>query len=229
MPSPGSDERLLQTSVGDFPLDEFCLRLGEREVRILHVAAMLTLADESHFLLEMTNPLPYGIALWTATIALAHDITSRAGEMPDKRVLELGAGTGLPGIVAASLGARVVQTDRNELAMKLCERNCARNEITTIEHRLADWTDWNDTDQYDLILGSDILYGAEMHPHLQKIFDSNLASGGRILLSDPFRKGSLQMLENMESDGWKITMSKWSVGEESAPRSIAVFELTSPR
>jgi predicted nicotinamide N-methyase len=174
----------------------------------------------------MTNPLPYGIALWSATIALAHDIASRAKDVSGKRVLELGAGTGLPGIVAASLSAeKVVQTDKNNLAMLLCKRNCERNDIKTIEHRIADWTDWNDTDYYDWIIGSDILYDVEMHEHLRRIFETNLAPRGRILLSDPFRSVSLPLLEKMEEDGWSITMSKWSIGEEASPRSIAVFEL----
>ena len=66
-----------------------------------------------------------------------------------KRVLELGAGTGLPGIVAASLGARVVQTDRHEVALFLCKMNAERNGITTIEHRVADWTAWADEERYD--------------------------------------------------------------------------------
>ena len=40
----------------------------------------------------------------------------RAGGLRGCRVRELGSGTGLPGFVAASLGARVVQTSRAELA-----------------------------------------------------------------------------------------------------------------
>ena len=188
---------------------------------------MLTHSDESHFLLEMTNPLPYGIALWSSTIALAQDIISRADSFSGKQVLELGAGTGLPGIVAASLAAeRVVQTDKNNLTMTLCRRNCELNGIKTIEHRLADWTDWNDKNQYDWILGSDILYGLDMHSHLLRIFESNLAPGGRLLISDPFRAGSMRLLESMEENGWNIRISKWSIGEETVTRPIGVFELS---
>jgi predicted nicotinamide N-methyase len=223
-----NDQRVLHTSAGEFPLNEYRLRLAGREWSILHVESVLTREDENHFLGELKGRLPYGVALWPASIALAHDLVSRAGELRGRRVLELGAGTGLPGIVAASLGARVVQTDRDELAMSACKRNCARNGVESVEHRLTDWTSWEDAARYDWIIGSDILYGVELHPHLRRIFETNLAPGGRVLLSDPFRAVSLGLLEALEEDGWSVALSKWSVGEEATPRPIAVFELASP-
>jgi predicted nicotinamide N-methyase len=225
MPSPVNDHKVLDTPAGEFPLNEYRLRLGGREWSIMHVGSVLTREDEYRFLGELKGRLPYGVALWPASIALAHDLVARADDLRGARVLELGAGTGLPGIVAASLGARVVQTDRDKLAMEACKRNCARNGVEAVEHRLTDWTSWEDTGQYDWIIGSDILYGVELHTHLRRIFESNLAPGGRVLLSDPFRAVSLGLLEALEQDGWSVTFSKWTVGEETTPRPIAVFEL----
>ena len=228
MDSPSEGPRSLHTSVGDFPLHEYRLRLGGREWSILHTGSVLTHDDEQHFLKEERTRLPYGVLLWPAAIALAHEVASRGDAFRDWSVLELGAGTGLPGIVAASLAARVVQTDRQELALSVCKGNGERNGVTTIEHRLADWTDWKDTGRYDWIIGSDILYSDMMHPHLRRIFESNLAPGGRVLLSDPFRSVSLRLLETLEAGGWAIAMSKWSVGEEATPRPVGVFELAPP-
>ena len=222
------DKAILRTSAGDFPLNQYCLRIDGREWKILHVSTVLSHEDESKFLLELSDLLPYGVTLWTASIALAHDVASRSEGFLGSRVLELGAGTGMPGIVAATIGARVVQTDRNELAMSVCKRNVRLNGVETIEQRIVDWTNWNDAEHYDWILGSDILYGKDMHPHLRRIFESNLARGGRILLSDPFRSTSLNLLESLEAEGWKITMSKWRIGEVSSPRPIGVFELSPP-
>ena len=230
MPSaPDQTPGTLPTTAGALPLHEDRLRLAGREWTILHTGAVLSAADERHYLSELQGRLPYGVVLWPAAIALAHDLLWRADGLRGRRVLELGAGTGLPGIVAASLGARVVQTDGHELALHVCRRNGERNGACSIEYRLADWTSWTDGERYDWIIGADILYGERMHPHLRRIFESNLAPGGRVLVADPFRAVSLRLLEALETAGWTIGMSRWSVGEEATPRAIGVFELTTPR
>jgi len=228
MTAPATEGEVLRTTIGDLPLHEYRLGVGGREWRILHTDTVLSRNDESDFLRERKDMVPYGIVLWPAAIALAHEIVARAEELRGKTVLELGAGTGLPGIVAASLGARVVQTDRHELAMSVCRRNGERNGVSTIEHRIVDWADWTDETRYDWIVGSDILYGESTHPHLRRIFAENLAPGGRILLSDPFRAISLRLLESLEAEGWAITFTKWSIGEEKAPRPIGLFDLQPP-
>jgi predicted nicotinamide N-methyase len=224
-----SSPDVLHTSVGDFPLGEYRLRLAGREWSILHTNTLLTYDDELQFLNTETAHLPYGVALWPAAIALAHEVGFRADPFRGARVLELGAGTGLPGIVAASFGARVVQTDRHEVAMYVCRRNGERNGLANIEYRVADWEHWPDPARYDCILASDVLYARAMHSHLRRILASNLAPGGRILLADPLREAGIRFLEALEADGWTISMTKWNVGEEATPRPIGVFEVVPPQ
>lgn len=219
----------VSTSIGELPLQEYHLAAAGRTWTVLHSGAILSHQDEQRFLGPAEGRLPYGIVLWPAAIALAHDVAARSGELAGTRILELGAGTGLPGIVAATLGAHVVQTERQEVAMAVCKRNAARNGASAIEHRAADWTAWDDVEQYDFILGADVLYGEAMHPHLRHIFETNLAPGGRVLLSDPFRAASLALLEALEGDGWTIALAKWTVGVEHQERAIGVYELAAPR
>jgi methyltransferase-like protein 23 len=219
---------ILPTTAGDFPLYECRLAVCGCHWSVLHTGAVVSAADEVRYLDQMAGRLPYGVVLWPAAIALAHEVATRAAAFAGRSVLELGAGTGLPGLVAASVGARVVQTDRQELALHVARLNGERNSAGPIEYRLADWSVWSDAGRYDWILGSDILYGAELHPDLRRIFETNLAVGGRVLLADPFRGVSLGLLEALERDGWRVGLTRWTVGEESAPRPIGVFELNAP-
>jgi predicted nicotinamide N-methyase len=210
----------LSTTAGEIPLHEYHLPLDGRAFRILHTGALLSREDEERFLLE--DRLPYGVMLWPAAIALAHELAGR--RLAGLRVLELGAGTGLPGIVAAARGARVVQADRQRVALHVCKLNAERNGVTAIEHREADFTAWDDATAYDRILASDVLYAAGARPHLRRIFEENLARGGTLLVADPFRRSSIELLEAMERAGWRVTMNKWTIEE----RPVGVFELVRP-
>jgi methyltransferase-like protein 23 len=228
MSATATDSRVLHTTAGDFPLNEYRLRIVGREWTVMYTGAVLTHEDEQRFLHDERSRVPYGVVLWPAAIALAHELAARAGELHGRTALELGAGTGLPGIVAASLGARVVQTERHELAMSVCQRNAQGNDVSGIDYRLVDWAEWTHGDRYDLIIGSDILYAEPMHLHLVRIFRTNLAPGGRILLSDPFRAPSIRLMERLEAEGWGIRIAKWNVGEDGSPRAVGVFDLTPP-
>lgn len=216
----------LRTTTGDVPLGDCRLAVGGRTWAVHHTAAVVTRADEAAFLAADAHGLPYGVALWPAGIALAHEIATRAAEFRGTAVLELGAGTGLPGIVAAAHGAAVVQTDNQELALHLCRLNGGRNGVAGVEYRLADWKAWADARRYDWVIGADVLYADANHPHLRRIFEANLAAGGRVLLADPYRADSLPLLEAMEAAGWRVTHSRWSVGDGADARPVAVYELT---
>jgi predicted nicotinamide N-methyase len=219
---------LLSTSIGDFPLSECRLAIGGKELSVLHTDAVISLDEETIFLNDPDRRAPYGVVLWPAAIALAHEIATRAAQFRGKTVLELGAGTGLPGLVAASLGASVVQTDRNELILHICRSNGERNRMAGIEYRLGDWTEWTDETRYDWIVASDILYADTQHEPLRRIFKGNLAPNGRLLLSDPYRPPSLPFLEGLEASSWRARHSRWSIGEGAAARAVAVYELTPP-
>lgn len=220
--------QVLDTTAGKFPLLDYRLRQGGREWTVLHTGAVLTEEDETRTLVRKTQGLPYGVALWPAAIALAHEIANRPDDFQGRSLLELGAGTGLPGIVAATLGARAVLTDADELVLHLCKINGERNGVVGIDFQQADWTRWEDPGRYDWIIGADILYSDARHSDLRQIFESNLNPGGRVLLSDPFREMSLRLMEELEGVGWGVTVSTWDMGGGATARTLGVFELVPP-
>jgi methyltransferase-like protein 23 len=212
---------ILETSIGDFPLQEYRLQRWS----FLHTGAVVTVEQESRYLARESDRLPYGVMLWPASLALAHDLLARGPELVGKRVLELGAGTGIPGIIAASLGARVVQIDRSEVALHVCRLNVARNRVAHVEVQHADWEQFESAEPFDLILGADVLYATSKHDRLRAICDRYLAKAGRALFADPLRAESLPMLGAMEASGWQVSLAKWSIEVEAGPRAIAIYEV----
>ena len=138
--------------------------------------------------------------VWPATLpifASLHPILDRllaAAQPPLPRVLELGAGMGLPGLWAAERGAEVVLTDSTPAVLELLDRNAralgsggdrGSSQCTTCSARALDWRkrpSWLQ-DDFDLVIAADCLYEKEAVEPLMGVVAAALRPGGTLLLS----------------------------------------------
>lgn len=109
----------------------------------------------------------YSFYTWPSAPVLAWFLWERRCELPGKRVLELGSGTALPGIVAAKCGAHVTLSESATLPKSLCHtrRSCQLNNLIVNQHIKVIGLTWglflsnlDSIDPIDLILGSDCFY-----------------------------------------------------------------------
>ncbi len=168
--------------LGALPLHTFEIVAGGRRWSIEAVRDQDALLQSA----DLFVAFPYGLLLWDSAVALADELAG-LGSLAAIRVLELGAGVGLAGLAARAQGAEVVQTDHGPEALELCRRNAARNGLDGIITHMGDWDRWDDASQYDLIIGSDILYDVAAHAPVLAILKRNLKPGGTAILSDPCR------------------------------------------
>lgn len=111
--------------------------------------------------------------VWDAAEILAEYLESRPDIVKGKNVIELGAGTGLVGIVAALQGARITITDREEV-LEYLQTTVKKNLPAEIYEQTKilplDWTkDLNKfPSTFDVILGADIVYIEEVFEDLLK-------------------------------------------------------------
>lgn len=208
-----------------YAVQPYSVTLSGRTWSVLNAGLPFAYPDEDAYISQTSLHLPYGVALWPAALALAEELDARGEQLSGKSLLELGAGTGLPGLVAADRGARVVQTDNDEIVLMLCGQNAVLNRVGGVQRRLMDWTNWRDEEQYDLILGADILYMDSLQPYLAAIFRRNLAPGGCVLLADSGRPQSRRFLDALPAQGWRIRQSIREVCQDFQPRSVGLFEL----
>jgi len=207
---------------GKLPLETGTVGIGAQRWQITCVRSRAGLATDGN---HREHDL-YGFLLWESAVGLATALTQQAVQVQGKQVLELGAGVGLPGLVARSLGAHVRQTDYQADALALAEWNARQNDITGIEIFLADWRTWRHSPRYDLILGADILYDATLHFYLEAIFRKNLLPGGRLWLADPGRPQALDFAVQLEAHGWRLDLQTMAIPALQANESNTTVEIT---
>lgn len=139
--------------------------------------------------------LPYWAELWPSGLALARFVAEL--DLGGRRVLELGAGLGLPSLAAALRGAEVLATDWAEDAVMLLRDNAARNGIELRAERVR----WDEPEPlhagapWDVVLGADLLYEQRNADALLELLPR---LGGDILLAEPGRPFAGRFLARWE-------------------------------
>ncbi|POO00806.1 Lysine methyltransferase [Trema orientale] len=124
----------------------------------------------------------YGLFVWPCSVVLAEYVWQQRLRFSGASVVELGAGTSLPGLVAAKLGANVTLTDdANRLeVLDNMRRVCHLNELNCNILGLT-WGVWDAsvfTLSPTILLGADVLYDTSA-------FDDLFATVTFLLQSSP--------------------------------------------
>ncbi|WP_309709757.1 methyltransferase domain-containing protein [Armatimonas sp.] len=188
--------------LSDYPLVTHSVECAGRVWELLCVTDQDALIRPLQTDEDLAN-FPFGILLWASAHALALRLADDPALVQGKRILEIGAGVGYVGLVAAHLGAaQVVQTDYHDDCLALCRENATRNQIANLTVQKGDWRSWPKmlTD-FDLVIGADVLYERLLHPTLTDLLPT---LGKEILLADPLRPAALEFFEQREAAGWQI-------------------------
>ncbi|ESQ28988.1 hypothetical protein EUTSA_v10023706mg [Eutrema salsugineum] len=111
----------------------------------------------------------YGLFVWPCSVILAEYVWQQRSRFRESAILELGAGTSLPGLVAAKVGANVTLTDDSSKpeVLENMRRVCELNKLSCNVLGLT-WGVW-DASIFDLrpnfILGADVLYDSSGYGH----------------------------------------------------------------
>ncbi len=129
---------------------------------------------------------PYWAYVWAGGLALARHILDRPDTVRGRRVLDLGAGSGLVGIAAAKAGAREVSAaEIDPYAVAALGLNAAANgvNVATISRDLTGGS----PPAVDLILVGDLFYETALAQRVAGFLARCAASGIEALIGDPGR------------------------------------------
>lgn len=106
---------------------------------------------------NLFDEFPLWAKIWEAATVLSAYMADLPVN-PAKRFLEIGAGIGVVGIVAASFGHRVLMSEHNPDALKFARANAAINNCDNLEIKDLDWNKPVCDGRFDQIIGSEVVY-----------------------------------------------------------------------
>ncbi|XP_037618262.1 protein N-lysine methyltransferase METTL21A [Sebastes umbrosus] len=132
--------------------------------KLHNTSAQFRFADHDLRLAQDWKKLGVAAVVWDAAVVMCMYLEMGKVELKGKGVIELGAGTGLVGIVAALLGAKVTITDR-EPALDFLAANVKANvpqdsqgSVVVSDLTWGEGLERYPAGGYDLVLGADIVY-----------------------------------------------------------------------
>ena len=154
---------------------------------------------------QIDERLPYWAEIWPSGIGLGIHLFEHPIRMAEP-VLELGCGIGIAGIAAAKSGLNVHACDYDSDALAFTRYNAELNKVAErMTVRNLDWRSPDLTEQYRVIIGSDIVYERSNHQPIMDLLETALAPEGVFLLSDPNRSPAQSFVESMVLHGYRHT------------------------
>jgi predicted nicotinamide N-methyase len=178
--------------------------VGRLRLSVTHPRQAEELIDEEEY--ERDERLPYWADLWPSGIVLAAHLSTM--ELTGIRVLEVGAGLGLPSMVALRRGADILATDWYPEALEFARANAAANRLRReLPTLVADWGDppaeLLEAPPWDMVIGADVAYENRHGPQLAALILRLVRPGGTVLIADPRRPAASSLVTEMREAGWR--------------------------
>ena len=199
------------------------LKIQGHQLQILKIQDLEALLKGQDPLKDVAN-FPFWVRLWEAALVLAEFMATVPKE-PGSTLLELGAGLGVPGLIAAAAGFRVTLTDYEDLILDFERINAAASKLTEIEVTKLDWLNPAELGQYDVVIGAEILFRDVFFEPLLAILRRSLKADGVIYLAHDSNRQSLQPFLKMAEKEYTISVSRRRLKSFEEDKNILLMRL----
>ncbi|MBX6423858.1 methyltransferase [Thermosulfurimonas sp. F29] len=158
------------------PLEKETLKIRGKELTVFRPASLEPFLEGEA---SQVSRFPFWAKLWEAAIVLADFVATLE---PPRKILEIGAGLGVPGLTAAAFGHEVTLTDYEDTPLELARRSAEANGLSVRVARL-DWLNPHDLGEFEVIVGAEVVYAGRLFQPLLDIFRRYLLPGGEIYLA----------------------------------------------
>lgn len=158
------------------------------------------LIKSSYEALCLKNPVtlfPFWAKIWPSAMALSLFLQQNGDLIINKRVLEIGAGIGLPSFSIANQVADLTITDYADDAVVLMQKNIEFVGCKNIKALIADWNSFPSSIDAEVVLLSDTNYAPSEFESLIKLIHDFIHKGATIILATPERITSSPFIEKL--------------------------------
>lgn len=136
-----------------------------------------------------------------------------------KRVLEIGCGLGLSSLVLHRMGMDITASDYHPLAQDFLDENVRGNALPPIKFQAGNWEADNPLlGEFDLIIGSDVLYEPAMAATVAQFIDTHSSDDAEVMIVDPNRGNRARFTKNMIERGYAHHFERFNVEAPAAAR-----------
>lgn len=178
---------------------------------------------EQNLLEDPETPFPFWAKIWASSLALTSFLKNTQELVKGKRVLEIGAGIGLPSFSIADLAKSVLISDHAAAAVTLMEKNIQQLGVKNVTAMCLDWNHFPGEIKAEVILLSDINYAPEQFAPLLKLIQGFLAEGSLVIIATPQRILGVPFVEQLSS--YIINHKEEKIKEKEAEVEISIFIL----
>lgn len=199
------------------------LKIGEKDLRLLKIADLAEILGGKDPFANVSE-FPFWVRLWDAAMVLAYVLGGQK-DVAGKRLLELGAGLGAPGLAAAAAGYEVTISDYEDIIMDFQRVSAAASGLEGIEFIHLDWLNPPDLQPFDVLIGAEILFREAFFVPLLNIFKQYLKKDGMIFLAHDATRQSLSKFLQLAQDDFEISLKKQTLARDGKERTIIVNRL----
>lgn len=173
--------------------------IGKTSVSIF-VPDPISIRDQYQTQKEVSPQLdfPYWSQLWPASIGLATFLEERPYYITNKRLLEIGAGLGLPSLIAARYAKKICASDYLPEVLECLQASATHNKLENFTSQLIDWNKLEEIPKADVLLISDINYDPKEFPAILALIEKFLDQQTTVILSTPQRLMARSFLNSLE-------------------------------
>ena len=130
-------------------------------------------------------------------------------DIDDKRILEVGCGIALASLVLNFRDADITATDLHPEVERFLLENIRLNQASIIPFERTGWADKKDNlGQFDLIIGSDLLYENDHAELLSGFINQHAMPNSEVIIVDPGRSQHERFSNNMLEMGYTCEQSE---------------------